>query len=102
MPSSADSASRAALSLRRSTGMNSKSRPLGSSGLRLEMPTTSQPAERKPSIAATPMSPLAPATRTLLLLLIPFLQFHHLRTSSKLSRRISGGLFERPSDVPVG
>jgi hypothetical protein len=46
----------------RSTGMNSKSRPLGRRGLRREMATTSRAAERKASAAATPMRPLAPAT----------------------------------------
>ena len=40
-------------------------RPLGSSGLRRETPTTSQPAERNVSIAATPSRPLAPVTSTL-------------------------------------
>src|SRR5262245_43377954 len=44
--------------------MNRKSRPLGSSGLRLERPITSEPAARNDSMAATPMRPLAPATRT--------------------------------------
>ncbi len=41
------------------------SRPLGSLGLRRETPTTSQPAERNLSIAATPSRPLAPVTSTL-------------------------------------
>jgi len=45
--------------------MTSKLRPLGRAGLRLEMPTTSQPADKKASMAATPMRPLAPATSTL-------------------------------------
>src|ERR1700738_771758 len=62
------SGSNAALALsssRKSTDRKSTSRPLGSSGLRRETPTTSQPAERNFSIAATPSRPLAPVTRTL-------------------------------------
>jgi hypothetical protein len=51
--------------------MKSKLRPLGRAGLRLEMPTTSQPADKKASMAATPMRPLAPATSTLFLMVIP-------------------------------
>src|SRR6201993_3362087 len=49
----------------RSTDRNWTSRPLGSSGLRRGTPTTSQPAARNFSIAATPSRPLAPVTRTL-------------------------------------
>src|SRR5712664_1616469 len=51
--------------------MKSNSRPLGRFGLRLEIPTTSQPADKKDSMAATPMRPLAPATSTLFLMVIP-------------------------------
>src|SRR5258708_19510732 len=62
---SGSTAARALASSRKSTERKSTSRPLGSSGLRRETPTTSQPAERNFSIAATPSKPLAPVTRTL-------------------------------------
>src|SRR6266404_9403949 len=65
MSVSGSNAARALSSFRKSTDRNSTSRPLGSSGLRRETPTTSQPAERNFSIAATPSRPLAPVTRTL-------------------------------------
>src|SRR5260370_13377892 len=65
MSVSGSNAARALSSSRKSTDRKSRSRPLGSSGLRRETPTTSQPAERNFSIAATPSKPLAPVTRTL-------------------------------------
>src|SRR5258708_11387983 len=66
MSVSGSNAARVASSSRsRSTDRNSMSRPLGSLGLRRETPTTSQPAERNLSIAATPSRPLAPVTSTL-------------------------------------
>src|ERR1700728_1838840 len=52
-------------SSRRSTDRNSKSPPLGKTGRRRDTATTSQPFERKPSMALTPIRPLPPATRTL-------------------------------------
>src|ERR1700758_2413619 len=65
MSVSGSNAARAFISSRRSTDRNWTSRPLGSSGLRRETPTTSQSAARNFSIAATPSRPLAPGTRTL-------------------------------------
>src|SRR5580692_322660 len=65
MSVSGPNAARAVSSSRRSTDRNSLSRPLGSSGLRRETPTTSQLAERNFSIAAIPSRPLAPVTSTL-------------------------------------
>src|ERR1700738_2943306 len=76
------SGSNAALALsssRKSTDRKSTSRPLGSSGLRRETPTTSQPAERNFSIAATPSRPLAPVTRTLFRTLMIFLDLVLMR-----------------------
>src|SRR6476660_2604623 len=58
-------AARDAASSRRSTDTNSMSRPLNNWGLRRETPTTSQPADRNLSIAATPSKPLAPVISTL-------------------------------------
>src|SRR6202048_1812113 len=65
MSVSGSNAARTLPSSRKSTDRKSTSRPLGSSGLRRETPTTSQPAKRNFSIAATPSRPLAPVTRTL-------------------------------------
>src|SRR6266436_7339009 len=64
MSVSGSNAARAFPSSRKSTDRKSMSRPLGSSGLRRETPTTFQPAARNLSIAATPSRPLAPVTST--------------------------------------
>src|ERR1700757_4058469 len=58
-------AAREAASSRRSTDRNSRARALNTSGLRREPPTSSQPADRNLSIAATPRRPLAPVISTL-------------------------------------
>src|ERR1700741_1630193 len=73
MSVSGSNAAWAFFSSRRSTDRNWTSRPLGSSGLRRETPTTSQPAARNFSIAATPSRPLAPVTRTLFRTIFPWL-----------------------------
>src|ERR1700756_777196 len=73
MSVSGSNAARAFFLSRRSTDRNWTSRPLGSSGLRRETPTTSQPAARNFSIAATPSRPLAPVTRTLFRTIFPCL-----------------------------
>src|SRR5580700_1997504 len=73
MSVSGSNAARDLFSSRRSTDRNWTSRPLGSSGLRRETPTTSQPAARNFSIAATPSRPLAPVTSTLFRTIFPWL-----------------------------
>jgi hypothetical protein len=60
--SEGSNATRVFASSRKSTDWKSILRSLGSSGLRRETPTTSQPAARNFSIAATPGRPLALAT----------------------------------------
>jgi hypothetical protein len=60
--SKGSNATRVFASSRKSTDRKSILRSLGSSGLRRETPTTSQPAARNFAIAATPSRPLALVT----------------------------------------